>query len=505
MPVETRTSAEQPREFAAIDLGSNSFHMIVARIVNGSIQVLSRLKRRVRLADGLDENRILNQEAMNRGLACLSLFADRLQGFSAENVKVVGTYTLRRALNNDEFLKQAQAVFPFPIQIISGQDEARLIYSGVSHTQPEKGRKLVVDIGGGSTEMTIGDDFTPIRAESRHMGCVSFAKRFFPQGELSEARFQSAYQLAMEKLEDLETEYCSLGWQHVLGSSGTIKTVSKVLISNGFRDGLITEKRLKNIIQACLKFNSLKEIQLKGLIEERADVLVPGLAILLALFHTFKIESMRYSDGALREGLMYGLEKYFQVDDIRQRTAQALAIQFNIDKAQAHRVEYTALSLFDQVKVWKNRQQISELRELIKWASLLHEIGIVINHNNVNKHSAYIISNATLAGFDDEQQALLATLMRFHLKGFKKSDLRSTSRYQYRDILTLLRLFRLAVLFNRSRQASMMPADLNLSINQNEWQLQFENGYLNENPLVQADLLDEQKQLAMIDLQLNIE
>lgn len=202
---------------------------------------------------------------------------------------------------------------------------------------------------------------------------------------------------------------------------------------------------------------------------------------------------------------MYGLEKYFQVDDIRQRTAQALAIQFNIDKAQAHRVEYTALSLFDQVKVWKNRQQISELRELIKWASLLHEIGIVINHNNVNKHSAYIISNATLAGFDDEQQALLATLMRFHLKGFKKSDLRSTSRYQYRDILTLLRLFRLAVLFNRSRQASVIPADLNLSINQNEWQLQFENGYLNENPLVQADLLDEQKQLAMIDLQLNIE
>jgi exopolyphosphatase len=241
------------------------------------------------------------------------------------------------------------------------------------------------------------------------------------------------------------------------------------------------------------------------LIEERADVLVPGLAILLALFHTFKIESMRYSDGALREGLMYGLEKYFQVDDIRQRTAQALAIQFNIDKAQAHRVEYTALSLFDQVKMWKNRHQVAELRELIKWASLLHEIGIVINHNNVNKHSAYIISNATLAGFDDEQQALLATLMRFHLKGFKKSDLRSTSRYQYRDILTLLRLFRLAVLFNRSRQASVIPADLNLSINQNEWQLQFENGYLNENPLVQADLLDEQKQLAMIDLQLNIE
>nr|WP_314741274.1 exopolyphosphatase [uncultured Haemophilus sp.] len=505
MPISTPTvESRTHREFAAIDLGSNSFHMIVARIVNGSIQVLSRLKRRVRLADGLDENRILNQEAMDRGIACLSLFADRLQGFSPENVKVVGTYTLRRALNNEEFLKQAKVVFPFPIQIISGQDEARLIYSGVSHTQPEKGRKLVVDIGGGSTEMTIGDDFTPVRAESRHMGCVSFAKRFFPQGKLSAERFQAAYQLAMEKLEDLESEYRELGWKHVLGSSGTIKTVSKVLMANGFRDGLITEKRLQNIIDACLQFKSLKEIQLKGLIEERADVLVPGLAILLALFHTFKIDNMRYSDGALREGLMYSLEKYFQVDDIRQRTAQALAIQFNIDQAQAHRVEQVALSLFDQVKGWKNRQQTTELRELLKWASLLHEIGIVINHNNVNKHSAYIIANATLAGFDGEQQALLATLMRFHLKGFKKSDLRSTSRYQYRDILTLLRLFRLAVLFNRSRQASVIPEKLKLTIDQNDWVLQFEDGYLTQNPLVQADLQDEQKQLAMIDLGLSV-
>lgn len=188
-----------PREFAAIDLGSNSFHMIVARIVNGSIQVLSRLKRRVRLADGLDENLVLSQDAIDRGIACLALFAKRLEGFSAENVKVVGTYTLRRAINNQAFLEQAKAVFPYPISIISGQQEARLIYSGVSHTQPETGRKLVVDIGGGSTEMTIGDDFTPIRAESRHMGCVSFAKRFFPQGELTIERFDSAYQLAMEK------------------------------------------------------------------------------------------------------------------------------------------------------------------------------------------------------------------------------------------------------------------------------------------------------------------
>ncbi|QLB14626.1 exopolyphosphatase [Mannheimia granulomatis] len=493
-----------PREFAAIDLGSNSFHMIVARIVNGSIQVLSRIKRRVRLADGLDENLVLSQEAIERGVACLALFAKRLQGFSEENVKVVGTYTLRRAINKQDFLDQAKAVFPYSISIISGQEEARLIYSGVSHTQLEKGRKLVVDIGGGSTEITIGDNFTPIRAESRHMGCVSFAKRFFPNGELTIERFDSAYQLAMEKIEDLMWEYQELGWEHALGSSGTIKTVHQVLIANGYRDGLITEQRLQKLIDICLEFKSLNEIKMRGLLEERADVLVPGLAILLALFHTFRIEVLRYSNGALREGVMYGLEKSFQVGDIRQRTAQALVEQFDLDQLQASRVEHTALILFDQIKHWRNRRQVQDLRSMLKWASLLHEIGIVVNHNNVHRHSAYLISNRDLPGFDFEQQTLLSVLMRFHLKNFKRSDIRSINRYQCRDVLTLVRIFRLAVLLNRSRQATVEPEKLTLTIENNHWHLQFNQHFLNHNPLVLADLEDEQKMLSLTELSLTI-
>ncbi|MEG9487403.1 exopolyphosphatase [Mannheimia indoligenes] len=493
-----------PREFAAIDLGSNSFHMIVARIVNGSIQVLSRLKRRVRLADGLDENLILSQEAIDRGIDCLALFAKRLKGFSPENVKVVGTYTLRRASNKQDFLDQAKAVFPYSISIISGQEEARLIYSGVSHTQPETGRKLVVDIGGGSTEITIGDNFNPIRAESRHMGCVSFAKRFFPKGELTIELFDSAYQLAMEKIEDLMWEYQELGWEHALGSSGTIKTVNQVLIANGYRDGLITEPRLQKMIDLCLEFKSLHDIKMRGLLEERADVLVPGLAILLALFHTFKIETLRYSNGALREGVMYGLEKSFQVGDIRQRTAEALVEQFDLDKKQAARVEKTAFILFDQIRCWKNRRQIEDFRSMLKWASLLHEIGIVVNHNNVHRHSAYLISNRDLPGFDFEQQTLLAVLMRYHLKGFKRSDIRSINRYQYRDILTLVRLFRLAVLLNRSRQATIEPKQIFLTIENNDWNLVFNESFLSQNPLVLADLEDEQKTLSTADLSLTI-
>lgn len=292
----------------------------MARIVNGAIQIISRLKRRVRLAEGLDEQNQLSQQAIDRGVACLALFAKRLKGFSPENVKVVGTYTLRSAVNNQAFLEQASRVFPFPIEIITGQDEARLIYAGVSHTQAHKGRKLVVDIGGGSTEMAIGEGFSPLRAESRHMGCVSFAKRFFPNGELTPERFESAYQTALATIADLGDAYCELGWNAVFGSSGTIKMVSKVLSANGYQDMRITESRLEMLIEKCLKFSQLKDIQLDGLLEERADVFVPGLAILLALFRTFHINTMSYSDGALREGVMYGLDSNFEVDDIRQRT-----------------------------------------------------------------------------------------------------------------------------------------------------------------------------------------
>lgn len=496
-------SSPRPREFAAIDLGSNSFHMIVARIVNGSIQILSRIKRKVRLAEGLGEDRMLNQAAITRGVECLALFAKRLQGFNPENVKVVGTYTLRRALNSEDFLAQAKLVFPFPIQIISGSQEAKLIYAGVSHTQPEKGRKLVVDIGGGSTEMTIGDAFTPLRAESRHMGCVSFAKRFFPQGVLNRSCFEQAYQTALEKIEDLAWEYRELGWENVLGSSGTIKTVSKVLIAKGFRDGLITEDRLNALIESCLEFPTLHQIELKGLIADRADVLVPGLAILLALFHTFHIQSMRYSDGALREGIMYSWEQRFQVDNIRQRTLQSLVEQFDIDQTQAERVKETAQRLFTQVKSWKNPKQTKELGSILKWASLLHEIGISINHKGAHRHAAYMVTNLDLPGFDPEQQHLLALLLRFHLKGFTRSDLRSTHRFQHRDILTLVRLLRLAVILNRGRQASPVPKTLLLNIEQHQWQLDFEAGFLKQNPLIQADLEEEKGWLNSLELGLS--
>jgi len=450
----------EAREIAAIDLGSNSFHMIVARIINGSIQVLSRLKQKVRLADGLDEHNVLSQEAIERGVNCLALFAERLQGFAPEDVNVVGTYTLRRAVNNDEFLRQAAAVFPYPINIISGQTEAKTIYAGVCHTQPESGRKLVIDIGGGSTEMIIGDDFTPLVAESRHMGC--------------------------------------------LGSSGTIKTVYQVITATLDPNGIITAERLQNLIERTLQASHFEELNIVGLNPDRVDVFVPGLAILSAVFDVFGLENMRYSDGALREGVIYSLEKNFQVSDIRTRTALGLAEQFNLDLAQADRVANSAKTLIDQYTHWQKPHLADEMKNLLIWAARLLEVGIVINHRNVQKHSAYILQNMELPGFDREQQRLLVNLVRYHTGAFKNNDLPIFARYADEDVLVLLLLLRISVILNKSRQATDSTDKINLRIDRSlqTWELTFEKHYLDNNPLVWNELRLESNLLKDLELSL---
>ncbi|OOF79270.1 exopolyphosphatase [Rodentibacter caecimuris] len=490
------------REIAAIDLGSNSFHMIVARIMNGSIQVLSRLKQKVKLAEGLDENGVLNQDAITRGVDCLALFAERLQGFASENVSVVGTYTLRRAVNNDEFLRQAAKVFPYPINIISGQTEAKTIYAGVCHTQPERGRKLVIDIGGGSTEMIIGDDFTPIVAESRHMGCVSFASKYFKNGEISKENFEKAYQNATNKIEDLGWEYRNLGWQSVLGSSGTIKAVHQVIATTFEPNGIITKARLEDLIEQTLRAKHFNELNIVGLNPERVDVFVPGLAILNAIFDVFHIEQMRYSDGALREGVMYNLEKNFQVADIRARTAWGLTEQFDIDSDQAHRTAGSANLLAHQYTGWVKPELAEEMRDLLLWSARLHEVGIVINHKGMQKHSAYILQNMKLPGFDREQQRLLVLLVRLHLGILKMADLVKFSRYDEQDVVALIRLLRLAVILNKSRQATEKTQKITLKTNRTfkDWILGFEPGYLDSNPLIWNELRQESNGLKELGL-----
>ncbi|HGM6911204.1 TPA: exopolyphosphatase [Serratia marcescens] len=491
MPLKN-TATNKPQEIAAIDLGSNSFHMVIARVVNGALQVLGRLKQRVHLADGLDSNNVLSEEAIERGLACLALFAERLQGFPADNVTIVGTHTLRQAVNAEVFLKRAAKVIPYPIEIIAGQEEARLIFMGVEHTQPEKGRKLVIDIGGGSTELVIGEDFEPLLAESRRMGCVSFAQLFFPGGEISKNNFRRARLAAAQKLETLAWQYRIQGWQYALGASGTIKAAHEVLVAMGEKDGLITLDRLEMLAEQVLQFKSFGSLSLPGLSEDRQSVFVPGLAILCGVFDALAIRDLRLSDGALREGVLYEMEGRFRHQDIRSRTAKSLADHYNIDREQAKRVLETTELLYSQWMAQNTKLAHPQLEALLKWAAMLHEVGLSINHSGMHRHSAYILQNSNLPGFNQEQQLLLAALVRFHRKAIKLEELPRLNLFKKKHYLPLIQLLRLSTLLNNQRQSTTTPETLRLSTDDNHWTLRFPAGYLAQNNLVQLDFEREQ-------------
>ena len=491
MPISHK-STPKPQEFAAIDLGSNSFHMVIARVVDGAMQVLGRLKQRVHLADGLDAQNRLSDEAMERGLSCLALFAERLQGFSAANVTIVGTHTLRIATNAEEFLQRAAEVIPYPIEVISGNEEARLIFMGVEHTQPEKGRKLVIDIGGGSTELVIGEDFEPQLVESRRMGCVSFANLYFPKGEISPENFRRARLSAAQKLETMAWQYRLHGWQYALGASGSIKAACEVLLAMGEKEKLITPETLEMLVTEVLKHKSFNALSLPGLSDERKAVFVPGLAILCGVFDALAIRELRLSDGALREGVLYEMEGRFRHQDIRTRTAQSLANHYAIDSDQARRVLETTEQLYLQWLDQNPKQANPQLSALLKWAALLHEVGLTINHSGMQRHSAYILQNSNMPGFNQDQQMLLATLVRYHRKAVKQDEMPRFTLFKKKQFLPMMFLLRLATLLNNQRQATTKPDSLKLTTDDGNWTLKFPTGYLSQNTLVQLDLEREQ-------------
>ncbi|WP_455852761.1 exopolyphosphatase [Pantoea endophytica] len=491
MPISHK-STPKPQEFAAIDLGSNSFHMVIARVVDGALQVLGRLKQRVHLADGLDAHNRLSEEAIERGLSCLALFAERLQGFSPANVTIVGTHTLRIASNAEEFLQRAAEVIPYPIEVISGNEEARLIFMGVEHTQPEKGRKLVIDIGGGSTELVIGEDFEPQLVESRRMGCVSFANLFFPKGEITSENFRRARLSAAQKLETMAWQYRLHGWQYALGASGSIKAACEVLLAMGEKEKLITPETLELLTTEVLKHKSFNALSLPGLSEERKAVFVPGLAILCGVFDALAIRELRLSDGALREGVLYEMEGRFRHQDIRSRTAQSLANHYAIDSDQARRVLETTEQLYLQWQEQNPKQANPQLSALLKWAALLHEVGLTINHSGMQRHSAYILQNSNMPGFNQDQQMLLATLVRYHRKAVKQDEMPRFTLFKKKQFLPMVFLLRLGTLLNNQRQATTKPDSLKLSTDDGHWTLTFPAGFLSQNTLVQLDLEREQ-------------
>ncbi|MCH8499236.1 MAG: exopolyphosphatase [Marinobacter sp.] len=480
---------------ASIDMGSNSFHMVVARLVHGELRTIEKLGEKVQLGAGLDEDNTLSEEAQQRGLECLSRFGQRLSGMPPESVRIVGTNALREARNADTFIARAEALLGYPAEVIAGVEEARLIYLGVSHTlSDDTGRRLVIDIGGGSTEFIIGERFEPQALESLHMGCVSFRNRYFADGNITRKQMDRAITHAEQELLGIRNRYRRLGWQSAVGSSGSIKAISVALASLKLTDGTITVDAMKELRRQLVELGKMERLDALGVRPDRHNIFPAGFAILYAAFESLGIDSLTFADGALREGLLYDLIGRIQHEDVRERTTTALQERFHVDKAHADKVETTALAIFQQVAdAWQIRTEDDE--DLLRWASRLHEVGLAIAHSQYHKHGAYLLRYADLAGFSRQVQNELSTLVRGHrrkfnnviFEGFDKQD---TQRLRYLCII-----LRLAVLIQHPRNYEDPPEVL-LKADKESLAIRFPEQWLPERPLTLADLENERDYLA---------
>jgi exopolyphosphatase/guanosine-5'-triphosphate,3'-diphosphate pyrophosphatase len=495
--------SEPPAVVAGVDLGSNSFHMIVARVDGGQLHVIDRMRERVRLAQGLDADRNLSPDAAERALACLERFGQRVRELPQGAVRTAGTNTLRQAKNSAEFLERAQKVLGHPIEIIAGREEARLIYLGVAHSVPsDGGRRLVIDIGGGSTECILGEGFDSIATESLFMGCVSYTSRFFPRGTLRREDFKLAETAAMVELQSLERRYRALGWQTCYGSSGTALAISEILTANGWSEPGVTRKGLKKLRSALCEAGSVTKVQIPGLDPDRALVLPGGLAILMGAFKSLGIESMTPSSGALREGLLYDLLGRVQKEDVRERTIHWLADRAAVDADQAARVERTAIHLLDQTAGTLGLQP-AEARKYLAWAARLHEIGLQISHTGYHKHGAYILANADMPGFSKNDQQILSAIVGSHRRKLRADAFGGMPGDRGEFALRLALLFRLAFCLNRARSVEPLP-DFSLQATRTRITLGLPSDWLEGTPLTRADLEEEKLHLKETGIELEL-
>ncbi len=488
---------------AAVDLGSNSFHLAVARLDHGQIRLVTTLSEKVQLAAGLDEKDRLTEDAQGRALDCLARFAQHLQGVEPRHLRVVGTNALRVAKNARAFADRAGRLLGQKVEIIAGREEARLIYLGVSQTLAGQGKRLVVDIGGGSTEFIIGEKHEPLATESLHMGCVSYTSRFFADGQLSSKALEKAITAARQEVVSIEAAYHGIGWSQVVGSSGTIKAVQQIQQQLGLAadNGDISLKGLRELHRQLLKLNHVRDIDLPGLKEDRKAIMPAGLAILLGIFEELGIESMEYSDGALREGVLYDMVGRFRHEDMRDHSVQAMLARYRADTAQAARVTETALLLFRQAATQLVLNE--EDGHLLRWAAQVHETGTAISHASFHKHGAYLLKHSDMPGFSRQTQERLALLVGTHRRKIKAEHYNEILEAGGLTLLRLCAILRLAVLLHHSRSREAPPL-LRLRSDGIVFELQFPRGWLDAHPLSRADFALEADVFAAIDLKLAI-
>lgn len=450
----TSTATDPTRRLAAIDLGSNSFHLLVANYRESRLQVVAKLGEKVQLGAGLDADDNFTPQAMERALACLERFAPFLEGVDAVNMRIVGTNALRDANNAEELIHRAQASIGHAIEIIGGREEARLIYLGAAHALAEvHGRRLIVDIGGGSTELIIGEDFEPQALESLHMGCVAYTGRHFPNGDITEKRFRRAEMAALSEIASIQRHYRRLGWQDPIGSSGTIKAAVAVIAASGDGDASVIERdALLKLRRRLIAFGHLDRVAMEGLKEDRARIFPAGVAILCAVFEAFDLKRMRYSDGALREGVLFDLIGRNTPEDSRRQSVASMMERYSVDPAQADSVARCALSAFDQLRQpWRLDD---EQRLFLYWSAQLHEIGQAVSHSQFHRHGAYLLEHSDLTGFSRPEQQVLAFLVRAHRRKFPQKELEVLPGDYRQSYCRLARLLRIAVCLHHSRPES---------------------------------------------------
>ncbi len=488
-------STQTEAELVAIDLGSNSFHMIIARLVGGQIHVIDRMRERVKLAAGLDSDKMLTDDAQQRALACLERFGQRLRSITNARVRAVGTNTLRKARNGAGFLERAHEALGYPIEIISGREEARIVYLGVAHDlSDDAGRRLVIDIGGGSTELILGERFEARRTESLHMGCVSHTMRFFGDGRLRREAFREATTDAQVELEPIKRDFRNTGWVSAVGSSGTITAIANILRINGWSED-ITYAGLRELRRVMIEQGRIDRLNIPELSEERASVMPGGLAILMGVFKSLRIERMTAASGALREGLLYDTMGRDEHEHVRDRTIERLTRRYDIDQAQALRVQATARTFLSQVAhAWELYHP--EYGLLLEWAARLHEIGLAVSFSGFHTHGSYVLTHADMPGFSRGQQAYLAALVGAHRRRLKPERLDALRTAGGDTALRLAALLRLAATLNRARDPDLLP-EFTLTAAGPVLELRMPEGWLAKHPMTKADLRKQQDYLSV--------
>jgi exopolyphosphatase/guanosine-5'-triphosphate,3'-diphosphate pyrophosphatase len=489
---------------AAVDLGSNSFHMVVARADEGHPSIIDRLREMVRLASGLNQHGYLDNASQERALSCLRRFGQRLRDMQAHQVRVVGTNTLRRAQNGEAFLAAAENALGHPVEVISGIEEARLIYLGVSHHTDTAagGSNFVADIGGGSTELIIGEGYEPKHLESLAIGCVGVSQAHFGDGKLSEKRFARARLAVRLELRPVAAAFRKLGWSRAIGSSGTVRAARDVAHAMGLVDSGVSLAALEKIIAAMIDARRIDDLKIPGLAPDRAPVFAGGVAIFAEIMSTLKIATMQISGGALREGLLYDMLGRLHDEDARERSIQAMQRRYHVDMEQAARVEATAAALLAQVeRSWQLDDK--QLRQLLVWAARLHEIGLDIAHSRYHHHGGYLLANADMPGFVRLEQKLLAALVTFHRRKLDDPFLTDVPADWRTPLFKLIVLLRLAVLLNRSRSPDELP-QIALRPGNDLLAVTFPPGWLDQNPLTAADLAQDRSWLQARGFELKV-